>query len=188
MISHARFHTRTETGTELRTGVELPTLTSPIVKLPTSHGYDSIWVVCDRLTCAAHFIPCREDMSGSELAWLFVDRIFRYHGLPDSIISDRGSIFVSNFWSALTSRLNISSKHSTAYHPRTDGLTERTNQSLETYLRGYCSYQQDDWMDYLPLAEFVFNNAENASTKQTPFYANYAFHPMLRFEDASSEE
>lgn len=143
-----------------------------IVKLPLSHGYDSIWVVCDRLTRAAHFIPCRENMSASELAWLFVDRIFRYHGLPDSIISDRGSIFVSNFWSALTSRLNISSRHSTAYHPRTDGLTERTNQSLETYLRGYCSYQQDDWVDYLPLAEFVFNNAENASTKQSPFYAN----------------
>ena len=68
---------------------------------------------------------------------------------------------------------------STAYHPRTNGLTERTNQTLETYLRAYCSYQQDDWVDYLPLAEFAFNNLENSSTKITPFYANYGFHPTF---------
>ena len=70
-------------------------------------------------------------------------------------------------------------KTSTAYHPQMDGLTERTNQTLETYLHAYCSYQQDDWVDYLPLAEFAFNNVENSSTKQTPFFANYAFHPAF---------
>lgn len=150
-----------------------------IVKLPKSHGYDSVWVVCDRLTRASHFVPCVEEMSAPDLAWLFIDRIFRYHGLPDSIVSDRGSLFVSNFWKALASRLDMTTRHSTAYHPRTDGLTERTNQTLETYLRAYCSYQQDDWVDYLPLAEFVFNNTENSSTKQTPFFANYAFHPTF---------
>ncbi|RXW13329.1 hypothetical protein EST38_g12526 [Candolleomyces aberdarensis] len=159
-----------------------------IVKLPKSHNYDSIWVVCDRLTRAAHFVPCVEDMSAQDLAWLFIDRIFRYHGLPDSIVSDRGSVFISNFWKALTSRLDIKARHSTAYHPRTDGLTERTNQSLETYLRAYCSYQQDDWVDYLPLAEFVFNNNENSSTKQSPFFANYGFHPTFspKLSDTSS--
>jgi hypothetical protein len=78
-----------------------------IVKLPVSHGYDSIWVVCDRLTRAAHFVPCNETISAPDLAWLFLDRIFRLHGLPSSIISDRGSVFVSNFRQALTSRLNI---------------------------------------------------------------------------------
>ncbi|KAF5372651.1 hypothetical protein D9615_009824 [Tricholomella constricta] len=150
-----------------------------IVKLPNSHSYDSILVVCDRLTRAAHFIPCTESMTASDLAWLFVDRIFRYHGLPDSIISDRGTLFVSNFWKELTSRLDIDARFSTAYHPRTDGLTERTNQTLEGYLRAYCSYQQDDWVDYLPLAEFVFNNSENSSTKHSPFYANYGFHPTF---------
>ena len=150
-----------------------------IVKLPLSHGYDSIWVVCDRLTRAAHFLPCREAMNAPELAWLFLDRIFRLHGLPDSIVSDRGSLFVSKFWKELTSRLSISVDTSTAYHPQTDGLTERTNQTLETYLRAYCSYQQDDWVDYLPLAEFAFNNLENSSLKQTPFFANYGFHPTF---------
>jgi len=150
-----------------------------IVKLPASHNYDSIWVVCDRLTRYAHFIPCQETLTAPDLAWLFLDRIFRLHGLPDSIISDRGSIFISKFWSELTSLLKIDIRTSTAYHPQTDGLTERTNQTLETYLRAYCSYQQDDWVDYLPLAEFAFNNLENSSTHQTPFFANYAYHPTF---------
>ena len=150
-----------------------------IVKLPVSHGYDSIWVVCDRLSRAAHFIPCNESITAPELAWLFLDRIFRYHGLPDSIISDRGSLFVSCFWSELMALLQVDIRTSTAYHPRTDGLTERTNQTLEGYLRVYCSYQQDDWVDYLPVAEFAFNNLENASTKQTPFFALTGFHPTF---------
>ena len=150
-----------------------------IVKLPPSHGYDSIWVVCDRLTRAAHFIPCNETIDAPQLAWLFIDRIFRLHGLPESIVSDRGSVFVSNFWKELTTRLGTELKMSTAYHPQTDGLTERTNQSLETYLRAYASYQQDDWVDYLPLAEFAFNNHTNSSTNQSPFFANYGFHPTF---------
>ncbi|KAJ3495813.1 hypothetical protein NLJ89_g10573 [Agrocybe chaxingu] len=157
-----------------------------VVKLPKSHGYDSIFVVCDRFTRAAHFIPCLESLSAPDLAWIFIDRIFRYHGLPEAIVSDRGTQFISHFWKALTSQLQIDVRTSTAYHPRSDGLTERTNQTLETYLRAYCSYQQDDWVDYLPLAEFVFNNTENASTHQTPFFANYAYHPT--FEPKLSED
>jgi transposase InsO family protein len=150
-----------------------------IVKLPTSHNYNSIWVVCDQLTRYSHFIPCQETLTAPDLAWLFLDQIFRLHGLPDSIISDRGSVFISKFWSELTSLLKIDTCTSTAYHPQTNGLTERTNQTLETYLCAYCSYQQDDWVDYLPLTEFAFNNLENSSTRQTPFFANYAFHPTF---------
>ncbi|OJT06055.1 Transposon Tf2-12 polyprotein [Trametes pubescens] len=150
-----------------------------IAKLPVSHGYDSIWVVCDRLTRYAHFIPCNEPMDAPGLAWLFLDRIFRLHGLPSSIISDRGSTFVSKFWTELTALLQVDLKHSTSYHPQTDGLTERTNQTLETYLRAYVFYQQDDWADYLPLAEFAFNNHASDSTKQAPFFANYGFHPAF---------
>jgi hypothetical protein len=75
--------------------------------------------------------------------------------------------------------LQVDARHSTAYHPQTDGLTERTNQTLETYLRAYVSYQQDDWVDYLPLAEFSFNSLENSSTKVAPFYANLGFHPTF---------
>lgn len=150
-----------------------------IVKLPKSHGYDSIWVVCDRLTRYAHFIPCNMSMDAPGLAWLFLDRIFRYHGLPSSIISDRGSTFVSKFWTELTALLQTQLKHSTAYHPQTDGLTERTNQSLETYLHAYVSYQRDDWVNYLPLAKFAFNNHESESTKTSPFFANFGFHPAF---------
>ena len=135
-----------------------------IVKLPLSHGCDSIWVVCDRFTRAAHFIPTVETLKAPDLAWLFLDRIFKHHGLPESIVSDRGSLFVSRFWTELCKQLQIRPRPSTAYHPRTNGLTERTNQTLETYLRAYCSYQQDDWVDYLPMAEFAFNNLTNTST------------------------
>ena len=141
-----------------------------IVKLPVSHGYDSIWVVCNHLTHTAHFVPCNETISAPDLAWLFLDRIFHLHGLPSSIVSDHGSVFVSNFWQALTS---------TPYHLQVDGLTEHTNQTLETYLHAYCSYQQDGWVDYLPLMEFTFNNLENASTHQTPFFANLTFYPTF---------
>jgi len=75
--------------------------------------------------------------------------------------------------------IDVKLKPSTAYHPQTDGLTKHTNQTLETYLRAYCSYQQDDWVDYLPLAEFAFNNLVNSSTQQTPFFANLGFHPTF---------
>lgn len=105
-----------------------------VVKLPTLHGFESIWVVCDRMTHAAHFVPCKESMTAVELAWLFLDHIFRYHGLPESIISDCGSLFVSHFWKELTTLLQVDHRTSMAYHPQTDGFTERTNQTLKTYL------------------------------------------------------
>ncbi|THH03524.1 hypothetical protein EW146_g10426, partial [Bondarzewia mesenterica] len=151
-----------------------------IVKLPVSHSYDSIWVVCDRLTRYAHFIPCNEMIDAPGLAWLFLDRIFRHHGIPNSIICDRGAVFMSKFWQELTKLLGIQTRASTAYHPQSDGLTERTNQTLETYLRAYCSYQQDDWVDYLPLGEFAFNNLVNTSTNKTAFEANFGFIPEFK--------
>ena len=100
---------------------------------------DSIWVVCDRLTRAAHFIPTVETLIAPDLAWLFIDRIFKYHGLPDSIVTDCRSLFVSNFWNELAKHLQFSMCTSTAYHPRTSGLTECTNQTLDNYLCAYCS-------------------------------------------------
>ena len=150
-----------------------------IVKLPASHGCDSIWVICDRFTRAAHFIPTVETLTAPDLALLFLNHVFKYHGLPESIVSDRGSVFVSQFWREVMRLIDVKLKPSTAYHPQTDGLTERTNQTLETYLRAYCSYQQDDWVDYLALAEFAFNNLVNSSTQQTPFFANLGFHPTF---------
>ena len=136
-------------------------------------------MVCDQFSSAAHFIPTTETLSAPDLALLFLNHVFKYHGLPESIVSDRGLVFVSQFWQELMRHIEVKLKLSTAYHPQTDGLMEHTNQTLETYLRAYCSYQQDDWVDYLALAEFSFNNLENSSTQQTPFCANLGLHPSF---------
>ena len=105
-----------------------------IVKLPASHGYDSIWVICDHMTRASHFIPIREPMDTPELSRLFVDRVFRHHRFPQAIVWDQGSIFDSSFFTQLMKICGTKMKPSTAYHPQTDSLTEQTNQTLETYL------------------------------------------------------
>lgn len=148
-----------------------------IVKLPLSLGFDSIFVITDPLTKGAHFIPCNEAMDSLALANLFVKEFFRLHGFPDKIVSDRGPSFVSNFWRSVMAHLKISPAPSTAYHPATDGQTERTNQTLETYIRHFVCHRQDDWVDWLPMAEFTFNNSTSASTKLTPFFAWQGFHP-----------
>jgi hypothetical protein len=150
-----------------------------ITDLPPSATFDAICVVVDRLTKMAHFIPCRKSISGEETAKLFLDNIYRYHGLPDDIISDRGPQFISRFWRSLFEILKVDIKLSSAFHPQTDGQTERVNQVLEQYLRCTINYQQDDWTSYLSLAEFAYNNSIHASTQQTPFYANYGYHPKL---------
>ena len=105
--------------------------------------------------------------------------MYKYHGLPDDIISDRGTQFTSKFWQSLFKILLVEIKLSSAYHPQTDGQTERVNQVLEQYLRCSINYHQDNWVDLLPLAEFAYNNTIQDSTKQTPFFANYGHHPMF---------
>ena len=127
----------------------------------------------------AHFTPCKKTISSEETARLFFDTIYRYHGLPDDIISDRGPQFVSQFWKSLFQTLKVDIKLSSAFHPQTDGQTERVNQILEQYLRCAINYQQDDWTSHLTLAEFAYNNTIHSSTGQTPFYANYGYHPRF---------
>lgn len=158
-----------------------------IVKLPCSHSFDSIWVLVDHFTKGAHFIPCNESMTASDLASLFIQHFFRLHGLPDKIVSDWGPSFVSAFWLAVQKALHMKSAPSTAYHPQTDGQTERTNQTLETYLRHFSSHRQDDWVDWLPVAEFCFNNSMSASTKLTPFFSWQGFHPRANSFTAPSK-
>ena len=156
-----------------------------IVKLPQSRLYkmpmDSILVVVDCLTKMAHFVPCQESMDAEKLAQLFMREIFRLHGVPDSIISDRGTTFTAAFTSSLCKLLKIKHLRSTAYHPQTDGQTERVNQVLEQFLRIYVNYQQDNWVDLLPLAEFAYNNAKHVSINATPYYANYGYHPICNY-------
>ena len=148
-----------------------------IVELPLSNGYDSILVVVCRLTKMVHFIPCLSTDTAADFAKHFVDNIHRQHGLPSDIVSDRGSLFTSHFWQEVCKMLNIQQNLSPAYHPQSDGQSERTNQTLEGYLRLYCNFTQSDWSEKLPLAEFAYNNTFSASTNKTPFFANFGYHP-----------
>ncbi|KAI5474168.1 hypothetical protein MNV49_007998, partial [Pseudohyphozyma bogoriensis] len=158
-----------------------------IEKLPESDGYDSILVV-DRLTKMAVFIPTDTTITAQELADIFIRHVFSKHGLPADIISDRGNKFTSQFWTALSQALKIQQNLSTAYHPETDGQTERINSILETYLRLYVNYDQDDWSRFLPLAEFAYNNATHSATGLSPFFANKGFHPLLDIEVTSTSD
>lgn len=151
-----------------------------IVDLPKSEGYDSILVVVDRFSKGAHFIPLRKDDSGAKkIASLFLEHVWRHRGTPMRTVSDRGSNFNSQFMRELYQALGIKPSFSTAYHPQTDGQTERINQILEQYLRLYTSYRQDDWVRFLPLAEFAYNNHRSASTGHSPFFVNTGRHPIM---------
>ena len=150
-----------------------------ITDLPDSKSFDTIMVVVDRLTKMAHFVPCNKTITGEETAKLFIDNIYKYHGFPEDIISDRGSQFVSKFWKTLFKILGVQINLSSAYHPQTDGQTERVNQVLEQYLRCTINYHQDNWTDLLSLAEVAYNNTIQGSTQQTPFFANYGYHPKF---------
>jgi len=155
-----------------------------IVKLPISEEpmtkclYDSILVITDRLTKYGYFIPYKESTTSEDLAYVFLRHIHSAHGLPDEIISDRGTTLTSKFWQSLIQQLGANHKLSTAFHPQTDGQTERLNQTLEQYLRCYINYQQDNWVSLLPLAQFAYNSAPTETTKISPFYANYGFQPQ----------
>jgi transposase InsO family protein len=123
-----------------------------IEQLPKSSKYDSILVIVDRLTKWAIFIPTTITLTSLGLAKLILDRLIGQHGLPNAIVSDRGSKFTSKLWRYLMSRLGIQLRLSTAFHPQTDGQTKRVNQVLEQYLRIFTSYNQDDWSTLLPQA------------------------------------
>lgn len=153
-----------------------------VTGLPLSNGFDAILVVVDRLTKRRHFIACHTTCTAADLAELFVQRVWSWHGLPSSIISDRGPQFAAEFWKALCARLLIDPLLSTAYHPETDGQTERMNASMEQYIRGYINYLQDDWYRWLPLAEFANNNHDSDTTGISPFFADSGFHPRMGFE------
>ena len=150
-------------------------------KLPPSNDFTTIIVFCDRRSKRAHFIACSDDLDGYDFAQIFLEEVFRLHGLPSQIISDRGVQFVNHFFSRLCSLLNIEHTPSTAFHQRTNGQAERTIQTLEAYLRCFTDYRQDDWHAWLPLAEFAFNNLANASTGISPFEADGVVMPRFNY-------
>ncbi|QRV79674.1 Retrotransposable element Tf2 protein [Ceratobasidium sp. AG-Ba] len=154
-----------------------------IVKLPESQGMDSILVVIDRFSRQAHFIPCLESTNAEGVADLFIKEVWKLHGLPKTTVSDRGPTFNSQFLKALYAKLGINPKFSTAFHPETDGITERTNQWLEGFLRSFCNYRQDNWVRWLPIAEFCHNNQVNSATGKTAFETIYGLHPRWDLVD-----
>ena len=146
-----------------------------------------IMVVVDRLTKMRHYIPCTakeadRGTSAPAMARLFLDYVFRLHGLLETIVSDRVPQFISSFWEYLTTSRSLKRKLSTAYHPHTDGQTERANQDLENYLRRYLSWKQDDWAPWLSVEEFAANAAPSASTGISPFHAVYGYELRMDFD------
>jgi hypothetical protein len=145
-----------------------------IVGLPcTQAGYHSIWVIVDRLTKVAHFILVKTTYSGAKLVELYMSRIACLHGVPKKIVSDRGSQFTSKFWEKLHESMDTKLNFSSAYHPQTDGQTERTHQILEDMLRAYALKYGKSWNKSLPYAEFSYNNSYQASIKMAPYEALY---------------
>ena len=145
-----------------------------IVGIPkTAKGYDSIWVVVDCFTKSAHFIPVKAGYKSHQYAELYIARIVSLHGIPKTIISDRGSQFVARFLEQLHAALGTQLIRSSAYHPQTDGQTERINQILEDMLRACALTYSQKWDECLPLAEFAYNNSYQESIKMAPFEALY---------------
>ena len=155
-----------------------------ITKLPLSQGYDSILTVTDHnCSKAALFIPCREAMMAKEMAGLIIQHVFPQFGLPLKFISDRDPKFASRFIWGLCKGTGMTQNISMAYHPRTDGQSECTNQWLKQYLRFWINECQDNWHHYLPLTEFTHNNWPNETTGESPFFILYRFNPHTDWTD-----
>ena len=153
-----------------------------IIKLPVSKGHDSILVVCDRFLKISHFVVMTEKTIAEGLVRLFRNNVWKLHRLPESVILDRGTQFAAGLMKELNKMLGIETKLFIAYHPETDGQTERTNQELEQYLRMYFNHRQNNWSEWLASAEFAFNNKVYTATKMLPFQANYGRELRMGFD------
>jgi hypothetical protein len=148
-----------------------------IVKLPkTNWGNDRICVFVDKLTKLVHFVACKEEVSVKEFAELYVDHVFRLHGLSREFITDRDPRFTSAFWQEVTVLLGSRTVMSSSFHPQTDGQTERVNQTLETYLQHFVSVGLNDWDTLLSRAEFAHNAVVNKTVRAAPFKLTYGYN------------
>jgi transposase InsO family protein len=119
-------------------------------------------------------------MGPKDLAEGFITHIVRTHGLPNNIISDWGLLFTAKFWKQIMEAMGTTRNLSMAFHPETDSQMERTNATLEQYLRAYCNYQQDNWKTLLPITEFCYNNTKSETLGIMPFSTNYSYHPRFQ--------
>jgi len=151
-----------------------------IEQLPTSSdGFTAILVVVDRFTKQSIFIPTHNTITSAQLAELFVIYVFSKHGVPCHVTSNWGSEFVSHFFRSLGKAFDMKLHFTSRYHLEGDGQTERVNQTLEQYLHMYSNYQQDNWSLLFPLAKFAYNNAPNATTGVSLFFANKGYDPDI---------
>ena len=145
-----------------------------VTGLPTTpKGHDAIWVIVDRLTKSAHFLPIKVTYGAHKLADIYIAEIMRLHGVPNSIVSDSNGRFTSTFWNRIQTRLGTKLNFSTSFHPQTDGQSERTIQTLEDMLRSCVPDFQGSWNEKLPLIEFAYNNSYHDSIKMAPYEALY---------------
>ena len=149
-----------------------------ITALPTTaRGHDSMLVFVDRLSKCVRCVPTVKSIGAQETARLFKENIFRHHGLPEVIIADRDPRWNSLFWRSVFQSLGTQTRLSTAYHPQTDGQTERANRTIEEMLRSFVHPFGDDWDERISELEFAYNNSDQKSTKHSPFYLMHGFHP-----------
>ncbi len=142
--------------------------------------YDLILVIVDQLTKMVHNWSVKIITDAPGLA---MDVVVQHYNLLDSIVSNRGSVFTSKFWSSLCYFLGIKQRLSTAFYPQTDGQTERQNSTIEAYFRAFVNFEQNNWARLLLMAEFTYNNAKNASIGHTPFELNCGYHPRASYEE-----
>lgn len=145
--------------------------------LPRSKHGNCILVVIDSFTKYGHFIPLFHPYTAASVAQLFMNHIYRLHGLPNAIVSDRDRIFTSKFWEELFSLIDVKLHLSSSYHPESDDQTERLNQSMETYLRCFVNACPSKWSSWLPLAEFWYNSTTHSAIGRSPFEASYGYSP-----------
>ena len=150
-----------------------------IEQLPLSSSFTAILVIIDWLSKQSIFIPTHNTITSPELTKLFLLHMFSMHGVLAHVTSNQGTEFMYHFFQSLGKALDMCLHFTSSYHPEGDGQTERINQTLKQYLQSYCNYQQDNWSELLPLAEFMYNNAPSATTRVSPFFANKSYHPNI---------
>jgi len=148
----------------------------------TASGYTVILVIVDRLTKMAIYLLCRNDIDSPELARMVFDHVICTRVIQFNITTDRRKEFTNQFWDRVCTHLSINHHLLTAIHPQTDGQTERQNKTMEQYLRAFGNYEQGNYVELLPLAEFAYNNSIHNSTLMTPFWANYNYHPTMHIK------
>ena len=145
-------------------------------------SYDSILVIINRLTKIVYYKPVKVTIDAPGLVEVIINVVIWHHGLPDSIMTDRGSLFTSKFWSSLCYFLRVKWRLLTVFYPQIDGQIKRQNSTMKAYLQAFVNFELNNWARLLPIAEFVDNNPKNASTSHTPFELNCGYHPRMSYE------